>query len=127
MGITIIGGGCRDVSDDGKIRENECDSCFKRGVCEFEPRARELAEFSKLWMRTDDDLPPEMTPILYLEHPSEDASGTVHYGYFDSDSRTYRQLPSGKPLSAECVIAWMPVPEIPRSIYKNRNSGYQHI
>ena len=129
MGITIIAGGCRTASEDGKIvEENSCNTCDRQGVCELEPRARQLAELmSEQWVSTGEDLPPDMYPILYLEYPSEAAGGTVHFGYYDGESRVYCEWASKLSLAEESVVAWMLVPEVPERIYKSHNSILQSL
>jgi hypothetical protein len=118
MGLTILAGGCRYMTDTGKIEEKRCDSCAARGVCEMEPRARELAAIlSNQWVRTDAALPPKTALILYLEYPSQVPSGTVRCGYYDSRRQQYIEQGSGKTLPANRVIAWMSLPEVPSEIY----------
>jgi hypothetical protein len=115
----IFAGGCRYTTDDGKMKR--CTECFSQDTCKLEPHARELAEsISRQWVSTEDLLPPEATPVLYLEYPSELPAGTVHIGYYQTDRGRYIEQLSGESLREKAVIAWMPLPEVPAAIYKNR-------
>ncbi len=126
MGLTIFAGGCRYTTDDGKTKIKHCNECFSYDTCKLEPRARELAEsISRQWVNTEDLLPPEARPVLYLEYPSELPAGTVHIGYYEADRGRYIEQVSGESLLKKAVIAWMPLPEVPAAIYKNRRFARQ--
>ncbi len=123
MSLMIFAGGCRYTTADGKTKTRQCKECFSRGACELEPQARALAEtLSSQWISTTESLPPGGAAILYLEYPSELRTGTVHVGYYESDEGSYIEQASGASLSEKAVVAWMPLPEIPPAIYKNRRS-----
>jgi hypothetical protein len=118
MGLTILAGGCRYMTDTGKIEEKYCDQCPVQGSCEIEPHAREIAAIlSRQWVRTDFVLPPKARLVLYLEYPSNVPSGTVYCGYYDRRRHQYIEQGSGKTLPAERIIAWMGLPEVPKEIY----------
>lgn len=121
MGLMIFAGGCRHTAADGKMKTKQCKECHSLGACEMEPQARALAEtLSKQWIGTTECLPPGGTAILYLEYPSELRTGTIHVGYYESDEGSYIEQSSGASLPEKAVIAWMPLPEVPGGIYKNR-------
>ena len=121
MSLMIFAGGCRYTTEDGKTKTRQCKECFSRGACELEPQARVLAEtLSSQWVSTTESLPPGGAAILYLEYPSELRTGTVHVGYYDGDDGSYIEQTSGASLPEKVVIAWMPLPEVPAGLYKNR-------
>ncbi|MFO1428570.1 MAG: hypothetical protein U1F76_00285 [Candidatus Competibacteraceae bacterium] len=121
MGLMIFAGGCRYPAADGKTTTKQCKECHSFGACELEPQARALSELlSNQWISTAESSPPGGTAILYLEYPSELRTGTIHVGYYESDDRSYIEQSSGASLPDKAVIAWMPLPEVPAGIYKNR-------
>ena len=121
MGLMIFAGGCRSPGGDGKTKTKQCKECYAFGACELEPQAQALAEtLSNQWINTTESLPSGGAAILYLEYPSELRTGTIHVGYYESDEGSYIEQSSGASLPEKAVIAWMPLPEVPAGIYKNR-------
>jgi len=122
MGIMIIPGGCRRIDTNGQSVRQSCETCVRPGVCEMEPRARELAEqISQQWISTREETPPAMEDLLYLERSSMVPSGfIVHHGYYDENNKNYVAWATNHALSAETIIAWMLIPEIPEKIYQSR-------
>lgn len=123
MGITILAGGCRQETDDGKVEEKRCNECFAQESCELAPRARELAQaIIHQWARTDQRKPPEAVPILYLEYPSAEPSGTVHLGHYNNAKRRFQAKAGRKWLPEEAVIAWMAVPQMPERVFDGQRA-----
>jgi hypothetical protein len=119
MPITIIAGGCRVTSDEGKIGTSHCDFCPQQGNCDMEPRARELEELvSDQWVNSSLELPPEKKPILFLEHSSKAPLDTIRYGQYEHHKKKYTESSSGRTLPEEAIIAWMPIPRVPGRIYR---------
>ncbi len=119
MPITIIAGGCRVISDEGRVATNRCDTCPQQGNCDREARARELETLvSDQWVSSSIELPPAKSPILFLEHSSKMPFDTVRYGHYDHDERKFKEFASDKTLPEESIIAWMPVPRVSGKIYR---------
>ena len=119
MPIMIFAGGCRRTTDTGQEEEKDCHECPEQNSCDLEPRARELARIiSSQWVKTHDRPPPEAAPILYLEYPSAELSGTVHYGSYDGRRRKFIEQESGEATPKNLVIAWMPIPKVSTEIYE---------
>jgi hypothetical protein len=119
MAIRIFAGGCRSTADTGKVEERYCNECPEQTACDLEPRARELARMiASHWVKTRDVLPPKGAGVLYLEYPSVEPSGTVHYGYYDQRRRKFIEQESGEATLKDLVIAWMLVPKVPVETYK---------
>ena len=119
MAIRIFAGGCRSTTEIGKVEERYCNECPEQTACDLEPRAKELARIiASQWVKTCDVLPPKAAGVLYLEYPSAESSGTLHYGYYDQRRRKFVEQGSAEATSKNSVIAWMPVPEVPVEIYK---------
>ncbi|MEE4380209.1 MAG: hypothetical protein V2J55_22205 [Candidatus Competibacteraceae bacterium] len=125
MGIMIIPGGCRQVDDNGQLVRQSCETCVRPGFCEFEPRAREMAEeVSQQWVSTCEEPPPAMEDLLYLECSSLVPSGVVvHHGYYDENNKTYVAWTTNHALPADSVIAWMLIPAVPEKIFQTRSKG----
>ena len=123
MTIRIFAGGCRSTTDTGKVEERYCNECPEQTACDLEPRARELARIiASQWVKTRDVLPLKAAGVLYLEYPSAESSGTVHYGYYDRRRRKFIAQENGEATPKGLVIAWMPVPEVPVEIHKESQS-----
>ena len=123
MAIRILAGGCRSTTDTGKVEERYCNECPEQGACDLEPRARELARIlASQWVKTCDILPPKAAGVLYLEYPSAESSGTVHYGYYDERRCKFIEQGSAEATPKNFVIAWMPVPAVLVEIYQEGRS-----
>ncbi len=128
MGLTIIAGGCRSTTADGKTTTTRCAACPSQGACELEPRARELATIvSDQWVSTADLAPPEETRILYLEYLSGLESSAVRLGSYDAAKGAYLEAASGQVLPEKTVIAWMLIPEAPPAIYQSRRIARRRL
>ena len=58
------------------------------------------------------------TPILYLEYPSAEPSGTVHCGFYDRRRCQFIEQGSAEAIPKDRVVAWMPIPHVPLEIYE---------
>ena len=119
MPITILAGGCRRTTATGQVEEKSCQACPEQNTCDLEPRARELARMiSNQWVKSHERPPPTETPILYLEYPSAEPSGTVHCGFYNRRRRKFIEQGSAEAIPKDRVIAWMPIPQVPLEIYE---------
>jgi len=119
MSLMILAGGCRRTTDTGQVEEKYCKECPEQTACDLEPRARELARMvSSQWVKTRDRPPPQAVPLLYLEYPSAEPSGTVHCGAYDGRRRQFIEQQSGEAVPKDAVIAWLPIPTVPTEIYE---------
>ena len=119
MPIMILASSYRRTTDIGQEEEKDYHECPEQNSCDLEPRARELARIiSSQWVKTHDRPPPQAAPILYLEYPSAEPSGIVHYGSYDDRRRKFIEQESGEATPKNLVIAWMPIPKVPTEIYE---------
>lgn len=122
MGLTIMAGGCRTVDHNGKVEERQCNTCFSQTTCDLEPRARELsALFASQWVKREDVLPSQASPVLYLTYSPESPSGSLHLGHYDGARQCFIEQTSGVLIDQQQVFAWMAIPKVPAEIQDSWN------
>lgn len=121
--IMIFPNDRRSRSDNGSIRE---DRHYLVSPTTSGGREREMYSdavladiLSHQWIRTDAALPPAATTVLYLGYSSDTAADTIHCGHYDSHRQAFVEQGSGAALPQEAVIAWMMIPKLPATIYKD--------
>jgi len=119
MALTIIADGCI-IDKGGATERRSCYACPQQGVCEQEPRARELSRMlASQWVSVRDNPPATVDTILYVEYLAKHPAGSVCLGRYEPTKKTYIEHGTGRLSPPQQVIAWMPVPHIPDAVYRH--------
>ena len=119
MALTIIADGCI-IDKGGAIERRSRDAWHQQGVCEQEPHAREMSRtLANQWVSVRDKLPVTAETILYLEYPANHPASAVRLGRYEHSKKAYLEHGTGKLAPQQRVIAWMPVPQLPDTVYRH--------